>query len=188
MISQIQIHTQSAKLAIETTPGRFSIEQARADMEINTTQPKFQMNKSSQIKMSIDQSEAWNSLNGGSALEMNQRIYSQLQNVFLQALAKRAEEGNRLAAIHQQQNTIANIIGENWKDYSTVDYLPSPFLGKVPIDYHVTPQDSEMIPGEVHMTARAHSAQIDYERGNLNIYMAQYAKVEITPPSIDTYL
>lgn len=148
MSYQIQIIRQPAILGIESKRAELSIKQPRPELEIN-------------------QHEAWRAYNGGTALEMNQQIYSQLPALFLEGLAKRVEQGNRMAQFHLPENSIAEIYGQDWKRDPFVEFRAPASYDNVSI--HVEP----------------HRPEIEYNPGYLNVYVKQYDAIRFIPPTIE---
>src|SRR5690349_9090078 len=94
-----------------------------------STQPAQLETHQYQPVLKVDQSKANAAYNGGSLSEMNGRIYSGIQQIFLQNMANRVQQGNNLAAIHIPGNTISNIVGT---DIATVPFPE--FRGPASID------------------------------------------------------
>lgn len=61
--------------------------------------------------MSVDQSKALAAYNGGSLIEVNRRIYSGIEQIYLQGIARRVEQGNRMAEFFKPGNSIAELYG-----------------------------------------------------------------------------
>ena len=79
----LQIHQTPGLIGLDIQPGQFSIRQPKADLQIETTQGRWEIHQY-QPELSIDQSRAWVAYHGGNSLEMNTRIYSGIQQIFLQ--------------------------------------------------------------------------------------------------------
>uniref|UniRef100_A0AAE9IDT0 DUF6470 family protein n=1 Tax=Paenibacillus polymyxa TaxID=1406 RepID=A0AAE9IDT0_PAEPO len=112
IIPTLQIRQTPAILHIDADPGQYSIRQPSADMELTTRRAQLEIHQY-KPQLTIDQSAAFSAYNGGNYLEMNNRIYSGVPQIFLQALAHKVEQGNRMAAIHIPGNTVANVFGED---------------------------------------------------------------------------
>ncbi|MGG6313266.1 DUF6470 family protein [Paenibacillus macerans] len=183
-IPMLQIRQTSGQIAIDADPGRFSIRQPKAELHL-TTQPGRLEVQSHRPVLEVDQSRAFAAYNGGSFMEMNDRIYSQLPSIFLQALAKRVEQGNRAAAIHIPGNTIPEIYGEDWHAAPFPELRGEASIDNVDIHFETSPPDIQYTPAQVDRQVEVHKPEISYTRGKLDIYMKQYASIQFIPPALD---
>lgn len=92
----LQIRQTPAVIGIDADLGAFSITQPKAEVNISTTAGKWDI-QTFKPELSIDQSRAWAAYNGGNMLEMNKRIYSGIQQLYLQGIARKVEQGNQMA-------------------------------------------------------------------------------------------
>lgn len=180
----LQIRQTSGQIGIDADPGRFSIRQPKAELQI-TTQPGRLEVQSHHPVLQVDQSRAFAAYNGGPTLEMNQRIYSQLPSMFLQALAKRVEQGNRAAAIHIPGNTIAEIYGQDWRPVPFPEMRGEASLDNVDVRVQTSPPDIRYTPAQVDLQVVVNKPEISYARGKLDIYMKQYPSIQFIPPALD---
>ena len=110
----VQIHTRPTLLHIDADIGQYSISQPKAEVQLHTKPSKLTV-QSHAIELSVDQSKAFSAYHGGNMIDMNARIYSGIQQLFMQNMAERVQQGNDMAAIHKPGNTIANIVGTDWQ-------------------------------------------------------------------------
>lgn len=181
----LQIRQTPGLIGIDADLGQYSIRQPKAELSITTDRGKLDIHQY-QPRLEIDQSRAFSAFNGGNFLEMNQRIYSGIQGIFLQALAKRVEEGNRAAAIHIPGNTIANIYGEDWQAGPFPEVLGEASMDNVDIHFETRPPDIEVSKAHAEVQVDIHRPEIEYTRGKLDIYVRQHPSVSYIPPAIDT--
>lgn len=136
-------------------------------------------------ELEINQHEAWRAYNGGTALEMNRQIYTELPALFLEGLAKRVEQGNRMAQFHMPGNSIAEIYGQDWKPDPFVEFRAPASYDNVSV--HVEPRRPEINiePVKPEITSRQHNPEIEYIPGNLNVYVKQYDSIRFIPPIIE---
>lgn len=187
MSSILQIHQTPARLYMDADPGQYSIRQPKAEVHITTTPGVLEV-ESTPIKMEVDSSKAFAAYHGGNSLEMNQRIYSGFQQMYLQALAKRVEQGNQAAAIHKPGNTIAEIYGTDWKPIPFPETRGEASMDNVDIRITTAPPDVRVSRAQVDVQAEAHKPEIEYTRGKLEVYMKQYPSVRYIPPDLDLSL
>ncbi|MNQ93087.1 hypothetical protein D3C85_1085340 [compost metagenome] len=135
--------------------------------------------------MNVDSSAARSALTGGNFLDMNARIYSGFQDIYLQGIARRVEEGNRAAAIYIPDNTIPNIYGEDWQPIPFPEFRTPASIDNVDIHFDVTPPDISFRKAHTDIQVEVHRPEIQYTRGKLDMYMKQYATVQFIPPEVD---
>lgn len=180
----IQIRQQPARLGIQADLGQYSIRQPRASMEMETSRPQLVM-ESARGELIIDQSKVWASLGKDPILNLNQRIYSQCQDIALQGIARRVEDGNRMAAIHLGENVFAELGREQAFQEVGIETRAPVTYPLVDMEYRTHKTDIQVRDGSYKLHVQPHRPQVDYERGKLDVYMLQYQFIEIIPPEID---
>lgn len=180
----LQIRQTPAVISIDADPGTYSITQPKAEVNISTTPGKLSV-ESSDSKLSIDQKAAHAAYNGGTVLEMNKRIYSGIQQLYLQAIARRVEQGTRMAEFFKPGNTIAEVYGSDTEPNSFPEPCGPASYDNVDIRYEAGTLQINYRPAEVDIQINRHKPEIEYTKGKLDIYMQQYASVEFTPPEIN---
>ena len=184
VIPILQIRQTPAIMVIDADPGQYSIRQPKAELNITTDPGEVEIHQYTPT-IEVDQSRAYAAYNGGSLLEMNQRIYSGIQEIFLQALAQRVEEGNRAAAIHVSGNTIANIYGEDWQPVPLPEIRGPASMDNVDVHIETRPPEFNVRRAHANIDASVYRPEIEYTRGKLDIYMKQYSSVAYIPPLLD---
>lgn len=181
----IQIRQQFGKIGIDADLGQYTIRQTKATMEIQTTPSRLDI-ESPPIEFEVDQNRAWDAINGGKFERFNNRIYSQMQDIWLEGIALMVEKGNRMAAIHMNTNAIADTAAAARENYAKIQYFgPASFDN---VDVYITTHKPviRVIEGGIDVYSHPNPPEIEYERGKLDIYMQQYAHLEIIPPQLDT--
>ena len=84
----VQIQTTPSLLSMDAYPGSFSIRQPKAEVQLNTRPAKLTV-ESHPIQLNVDQRDAFAAYNGGNMIDMNKRIYSGIQQSFLENMAER---------------------------------------------------------------------------------------------------
>jgi len=187
MIPRIQIRQQFAKLGIDADIGRQELRQPPATLTMRTTPRKVTIIYRSP-DLVIDQSRAWDALGLGGILEAMTRIRAQAKRVALDGIARIAEKGDRLAAIHLPTNAIADIAQEEAHRFYEFDYFGPASMDNVDIRFTTYKPEIHFSGGDVNIDVRVNRPVHNYYRGKLDIYMQQYAKVEIIPPQIDALI
>lgn len=181
----LQIRQTQGLIGIDADLGSYSIRQPKAELHMDTHQGWFEM-ESTSPQLTIDSSKARSALTGGSMLEMNARIYSGIEQQFLQGVANRVQQGDRAAAIYKPGNTIAEIYGTDWQPRPFPETRGPVSNDNVEIRVDTTPLKREYHKGYTDLQVETHRPEISYTRGKLDIYMRQYASVQYIPPALDT--
>lgn len=137
-------------------------------------------------EMSIDQTKAWDAYGRAGFLSNMNRIYSAFRGMALEGIGHIVEEGNRLADILSPSNAIA----DNASDAFFVRHPQFNYNGPAApdnVDVFYTPQgpEIEVADGYIDVNTHPNRPELNVQRGKLDIYMLQYASIEITPPAID---
>lgn len=185
--SILQIRQTPAVLGVETSPGMYSIVQPKAEVNITTTQGELTV-ESSRPKLNVDQSRAIAAYNGGNMFEMNKRIYSGIQQLYLQGIAKKVEQGNRMAEFFKPGNTIAEVYGTDTVPNSFPEMRGPASFDNVDIRFETKAPHIEFRAARVNIEVQTHHPEIEYTRGKLDIYMQQYASVQFIPPEVNVQL
>ena len=187
-IPTIQIRQQPAKLGIEQQRAQLNLRQQRATVDMRTEAPQLRMTQPNG-QLSIDQSRAWHALGIGGHLDMLRSIYSAARGIANESIARIAREGDQMMAIHNGRNAVADIAASRrFVTYSEFQFPGPASFDNVDISYTARKPDIELIRGRVDYRATPNSPQMDFRRGDINIYMVQYGSVEIIPPQIDLYM
>ncbi|WP_435167118.1 DUF6470 family protein [Paenibacillus glycanilyticus] len=187
-IGQIQIQQQPALIGIQVRPAEQHIEQPQATIDMRQIPAQLSIEQPMGV-LEVNQDRAWDALGLANNLEVSSRIYSQAKDIALQGIARRMEEGRQLADIaHVKRNPIASI-SKDWR----IEGPPMPITGAASIDN----VDLSFTPGKVQISVEQGGVELnvtpnrpihEYTPGKAEIFMRQYASVQITPPSIDTVL
>lgn len=180
----VQIRTTPSILNIDADPGQYSIRQPKAEVQLNTKPAKLTV-ESHAIELNVDQDKAFAAYTGGKMIEMNARIYSGIEQQFLQNIAERVQQGNQLAAIHKPGSTIADIVGMDWQARPFPETRTPASFDNVDIRFNTQPPDIRYDPAASEMNVIINKPEIDYQRGKLDVYVKQYASIQYTPPTID---
>ncbi|WKL04036.1 DUF6470 family protein [Paenibacillus amylolyticus] len=183
----LQIHTTPSVLHIDADLGQQSIRQPKADVQMKT-RPSTLTVESHPIRFEVDQSRAISAYTGGNMIDMNARIYSGIEKLFLENMAERVQQGNELAAIHKPGNTISNIIGTNWKSKPFPETRTPASMDNVDIRIETRAPSVRFEAAVSEINVTVNKPEIEYQRGKLDIYVKQYASIQFTPPAIDLEL
>jgi hypothetical protein len=183
-IPTIRIEQQSALLGLTTHAGNMEIRQPQASMEMRTTPLKIEI-QSPQGELRIDQSRAWDALGIGSRTTFLNRIYSESKQIVLQGIARIVENGNRMAAIHNGSDAIADIAAEQAFASGGINYLGEASYDNVDIEYTPHKPIFQVDPGSVQIRITPNKPEIQYHPGKVDVYMARYPSLKFIPPQLD---
>lgn len=185
-LPQIQIRQEYARLGIDADLGQWDLKQPRPTFEMKQVPLHYDMN-TQKGELHIDQSKAWDALGLGGNLNIMNRIYTEAHNIAMQGIARRAEFGDRLAAIHEGGDPIAENAMERFNEFQEFNYLGPASFDNVDVSYTPSHVDIELIPGRIEINTHPNPPEAEYRRGKLDLYMLNYNKVEIIPPQIDIF-
>ena len=180
---RLEISSKLGLIGIKTTPGELNIEKTNARLEVRQEIGRISI-KTEKPKLKISQYEPMAQIGYKKASDAAAELAQIGKQKALEYIAAKAEEGRRLQAIEKGGNAIREIaIEKAWRKkerqggftpFARVSYDAEP--AKITITppevknaAHIG-YEAEYIPGKVN---------IDYRRGQVNIYMRQYPEVKI---------
>src|SRR5699024_4247609 len=182
---QLQMESVAGRINIEQNPAKLGIKQAKASLTIE--QPKAEMNiQNNKGKMHIDQSQAWEDRLLMSTLRLNEMHAQEARQAIQEGTARRAEQGAQLLNIEEGGNIIAEQAIENGHKHMkqlSIKYVPSVF--SVKFNYETAKVDMNARVRQPIIDAEINKPEITFERGPVNVSMAQYP--ELTISVIDLY-
>lgn len=173
---RLNISTQPIKLDYSIQPARLSLQTTRPELDMGTTPATVEIHQP-QGRLEIDQTPCRYSI----GLKNNEdfaRDNAQLgKDTVMQVIARTAEQGDRMAAIQNHENVVANIATE-------ANYPASPDVIWAHIDapiirYTAQPVQYNPVAGKVNYTFHPGSVQGDYQRGSVDIRVSQYPSIQM---------
>ena len=179
-LPQIQIKTEMAQIEINQIPAKQSIRQLKADMTIE--QPKADLKiATTPGKLTIDQTEAWEDMNLLSSLRMTEMAAEEGKSSILEAIARRAEQGQQLMKIEHKGSPIVEQAvtnsGDTYKQ-PQITFIPSMFSVKMnyePGDLHITSLENKP---QIHVETK--QPEHEYIPGQVEVAMKRYASIEFS--------
>ncbi|MBM7582626.1 hypothetical protein JOD02_001483 [Caldicoprobacter guelmensis] len=172
----LRITTTPALIGIRTQPAQLEIDTSRPFVEMQHQPPRLNI-QTQPAKVYIDQYECFAELGYKNFLDLARAQAQKGYQRVMEYIAQTAQDGDRLAAIEQGGNPIADIAEE--RSYHTPEpepiSLPFPkprffVTGGVSIDYY---------PGEVHFNAVVHPVRYRVTLHKVDIYLRQYPSITI---------
>ncbi|WP_102026688.1 DUF6470 family protein [Salirhabdus sp. Marseille-P4669] len=178
-LPQIRLTSQAAKIDLNITKGKQSLQQPKAEMQLE--QPKADVRVETRpSKLTIDQTQAWRELGFKTPLAATLENAQLGRQAVLEGTGRAASEGNQLMKIENGGNPIVSQAFQNaydpMKEFN-IGWIPS--HGSVKINYQ---------PSDVIIDIRANKPLINiqaqkpihyYQPGQVDITMQQYSSLNI---------
>lgn len=183
-IPRLQVRLTHAKLHVDADLGQYEMKQPRPTFELKQNPATLTMEQP-RGDLQIDQTKAWDALGRTNILTVMDRIYSQARNIAMEGIAKIAERGDQMAAVHTKANAIADIAADTRVSFPEMQYAGEASYDNVDITYTMRKPIIHWEQGGVELNTQVNPPEVEYHRGKLDIYMRQYPAVEMIPPQID---
>ncbi|WZL73737.1 DUF6470 family protein [Clostridiaceae bacterium 35-E11] len=175
----LRITATPALINIKTTPGKLQIKQPQADINSQIQPPKVQIH-SEQAKVAIDQSQCFAESGLKSVFQLGKEWAAQgIQQAF-QGIGRIAAQGDELAAIETGGNPISKQALENaflmYEKNFNIGLMPK---SRPKIEFTGGTVDIKVIPGEIRQNVKINKPQIQYTRGNVEVYLKQKNSIKI---------
>jgi len=168
-----------AELSIHQNHGGVRIEQPRAIMNLQTERPTIDIERQ-KGSMEIDQKRSWEAYGIMSPFDMTKQIHSQtIQNVH-KTIAKIAQNGDRMAAIHKSTNVISELASERRIiEFPEFQYAGEASFDNVDISYVADKIKLNPKDGSVQLDVEPQRPVIERIPAEVNIQVAKYASLQI---------
>ncbi|MFD0714958.1 DUF6470 family protein [Paenibacillus sp. GCM10027626] len=181
----IQATSQQGKIAIESELGHYNIRSRPADLQIETTRPQISASTPAP-DLDIDSSRMWEAFNGGKPEVFWNKIYSQMPEIALQAIARIVERGNQMGDLRIQRNPIPDLAYEAaFEPKAPLQIFGPATPHNVDIHFTVHKPDVEVTPGRVDVRVQVNRPEIEYQRRDVKVTMEQYPRVQFYVPNVD---
>jgi hypothetical protein len=186
LLPMMTMQTTKPQLAFEAGRGVLVQSQQRASLTIETQHGSVRA-PMTQGTLTIDSAAARDALGGGSVTTMLDRNTKHAQQLVMDAIARIAEVGDRLAKIDGSSGSdvIADIAYENATYRNPYSYVGEAAAANVRITYEPKPVVIDVSPTQVRISATPHTTSNTFERGHWQASLAQWPSLTITPPKLD---
>lgn len=188
-IAQLHIYQQRGQISIKQDAGGVAIKQPQAKIQMRTEPLVVDIDRVER-GLSIDQSKAWAAYGLMKTGELRSKIYSQVQNIAYQAIAKYAQDGDRLAAIHKPGDAIVELAKQANTDLIPIDYTGPARYDNVDVSYVPDELSTSFRGGEVHYHAQPQKPIIKRIPAYVEMGMKQYPSIrfEVRGANVNQYL
>lgn len=174
------------RINISSQPTRLDYTINNANINLQTTLPKVQMESTSatleirqpQGELTIDNYPCRYSIGQRNIADFALDIATRGRQTAMGAIARIAQEGDQLARIQVKSNAIADIAADS--TVSEVSDITYSYIALPNINYQANPVQFNPTEGKVDLTLQRGTVQQDYQRGNVDIQVSQYPSIEIS--------
>ncbi|MFD0617375.1 DUF6470 family protein [Paenibacillus sp. GCM10027629] len=178
-LQRLSIRQTFGKIGIETENAQQTLESPRGELSIETKKAVVEANYEPGT-LTIDSSAAWSALGKGSHMQWMNMIYSQMEQIALQAIAKQVEDGHRMGMITNKKNAFADIAkGALQEKLEPIQYVGEASNMNVKLHYESHPYQPEVQPAELHISYLPQKVQSQYQAGKVNINLEQPYTINI---------
>lgn len=178
-IPKLQISQTYGSISIRQDHGGLEIKQPRAKVEMITENPRLEIERS-EGNLSIDQSKAWAAYGMINPIELTTSIAEQARNMGYQAIAKKAQDGDRLAAIHRSTDVIAELAHEKFFQSHELRIAKEASYDNVDVYYTPDQLTFRPIKGSVNIQIDPQKPTIEYIPSQVTIGMERYPSIQIS--------
>jgi hypothetical protein len=185
MVPFISIQSQRGLIDVKSERGQFEIRRPQPTVTANSKQPEI-IAHNRPGNLVIDQKRTNDALTGGKPEAFWQRIYSQYQDIARQNIAQIVQDGNVLGDLRNKSNPIPGMALQEFIDGPPdLTVYGAASLANIDIEYIPNDVNIQVIPGGRNLDVQVHRPEIEFHRGSVSVFVQQYPKVTITPPTIN---
>lgn len=176
----LKISTTPSIIGINRTPGKLEMLQPKADMEIHTEHAKIEI-LTEQIRVQIDQRIPFAEAGLKNYLESTKEYAELGKRKAMEGISRIVDQGNAFIEIQNiEANPVAQQAEQNafhWNDAEfNFDMIPKT---RPQIDFIGGNVDIQIHEGKSNIKTQANMPKINYERGNIEIYLKQKNSIKI---------
>lgn len=178
-LPQIRLESQPAMIQMNSKIATQSIEQPTAGLDIQQPPAELHIERTP-AKFTVDQSQAWADMDLKPISKRNEEFAQNGYQDWLDGIARRAEEGDRMMRIEEHGNPIPSIAKEN-SMLPTYEFnfglVPSPFSVKT--YYEPSKLDIQWDTKKPTINVKVNKPIIEYNPGHVDVSMKQYQSLKI---------
>ncbi len=172
----LQITTTPARLGMKTYNAHLEIQQPRGQQSIEQPRPEMKIDRELP-KVIIDQYQCFAEMGLKNPTDLAKEISNWSRKKWLEGLARRREEGDRMARIEKGGNPIPEMAREklNHQYQFNVDFIPKS-RPKIEVTGHLNIEWDIKKP---IINYKPNKPIVDYTPGYVDIYVEQWPDIEI---------
>lgn len=178
-IPKLQIQSTPARIGLDIQKPVQEIQQPKANLDLQ--QPKAKMSiQTTKSKLSIDSYEMRESMGYKTSMSRTREIAQQSNQMLLEGIARRAQEGQELMRIENGGNPIAEQAKRSGiQPYSGLNIKFIPQANTVKINFEPGTVDIQVEPQKVINNSTINKPIHNYTPGKVNVEMLQYPSLII---------
>lgn len=174
------------RLNISTQPIRLSYTTQNAQLNLQSSRPKVQMETTAATleirqprgELTIDQTSLRYSIGLKNNVDFARDNAALGRQTVMDAIARIAEEGDQLARIESKSDALADIAADS--AFSEVPEITWAHITAPDIHYQVNPVQFNGNAGKINFTILPGTVQGNYQPGSIDIHVTQYPSIEIS--------
>lgn len=174
------------QINITTQPARLDYNIQNARLNLQTTQPVVQMERTPPAleirqphgELTIDWTPYYYSIGLKNMADFARDNAAFGLRIAMDGLARITAEGHRLARIENKSNAIADIAASS--NFSEIPGITWAYIDAPVMHYQAYPVQFNPIAGKVNFTIQSGTVKGDYRPGSVDIRVTQYPSVEIS--------
>ncbi len=178
-VPQIRIEQTFAKLGMKTNNAMNEIRQPKAEINMKQEPALLEVTRTPS-KLTIDQSQAWRDMELKSVFVTTAEEAEFGYQAVMEGIARRAQEGDRLARIHIDRDPIPDFHIHDFvkepREFN-VDFIPK--YGSVKIHYEPTKLHFDWKVRGMTIDPEVKKPEVTYNPGKVDIYVAQNNSLKI---------
>ncbi len=184
LLPRLEIRQTFAKIGVETKRAQLEIQQFMGEQSVRQESAKLDIH-SPEGSLTIDSTRARDAYVLGGVFLLNSRIASESYKQSVEAIGKIAQKGNRLAAIHLNQNPIPEMAEEALFEQSHIKYAGEAGIDNVDISYQPQKPVIEIEMGEVIHQYIPRKPEIKYNKGMIEFYLRVKNQIHVKFHTVD---
>ncbi|MGG3887086.1 DUF6470 family protein [Brevibacillus panacihumi] len=179
-IAQIRMESTFARLGLNINKPIQEIRQPTAKMNLSQVPAKLEIEQA-RIELSIDSSQARANIGIMTSMQFSDSNAAHGKQKAMQAIAEKAQEGDRLMRIYTKENAIANISREKGMRALEGGYTPPAASADegVDIQFQLKPVVIQVQRNGMTMKPVTKPPELSYTPGKVEPYMIQYNSLKI---------
>ncbi|WP_407307280.1 DUF6470 family protein [Desulfosporosinus sp. SB140] len=175
---QLNISTQTTRLDYNIQNARLNLQTTRPNLQMETTPSTLEM-RQPYGELTIDSTPCRYSIGFKNNTDFARDNAEFGRQTAKNAIARIVEDGDKLAAIQNKTNAIADIAAKN-SAHTEIPRVTLAYVALPNISYHAEPVQFTPIEGKINYNLEPGKVQGDYQPGSVDIRVSQYPSVEIS--------
>ena len=174
---RLNISTQPIRLSYTTQNAQLTLQSSRPKVQMETTAATLEI-RQPRGELTIDQTSLRYSIGLKNNVDFARDNAALGRQTAMDAIARITEEGDQLARIESKSDALADIAADS--TFSEVPEFTWAPIAAPDIHYQANPVQLNGTAGKVNFTIQPGTVQGNYKPGSLDIQVTQYPSIEIS--------